>query len=171
MEKLYSCYVCKGRFPREKFPRNRARDTGLSSRCLECNRGHDYEARRVQRGYKRRNKRHEIGVGVPESNATISNAEKYLRGRSYNLWRNFKMTLDDYQTILDAQGGVCAICEGPPNGAGAQFGNFHVDHDSTENRVRGLLCSNCNHAIGKLKHDRDNLARAIAYLDGGFWDF
>ncbi|MGW4159353.1 endonuclease domain-containing protein [Streptomyces sp. NPDC004788] len=45
----------------------------------------------------------------------------------------------------------------------------HVDHCHETGRVRGVVCFNCNSAIGKLGDDPDVLRRAIAYLEGNAW--
>lgn len=45
----------------------------------------------------------------------------------------------------------------------------HVDHCHETGRVRGVLCFNCNSAIGKLGDDPDTLRRATAYLEGNAW--
>lgn len=68
----------------------------------------------------------------------------------------------DYQAMLDEQGGVCAICGDPP---GVQA--LAVDHDHATGYVRGLLCTNCNHLLGKAKDNRTVLEAAIAYLARG----
>ncbi|MEE1740837.1 endonuclease domain-containing protein [Streptomyces sp. BE147] len=44
-----------------------------------------------------------------------------------------------------------------------------VDHRHGAGRVRGVMCCNCNSAIGKLGDDPDTLRRAIAYLEGNAW--
>lgn len=45
----------------------------------------------------------------------------------------------------------------------------HVDHRHETGRVRGVLCFNCNSAIGTLGDDPDTFRRAIAYLEGNAW--
>jgi len=45
----------------------------------------------------------------------------------------------------------------------------HVDHCHQTGRVRGVLCFNCNSAIGKLGDDPDAVRRAAAYLEGSSW--
>ncbi|WP_318036747.1 endonuclease domain-containing protein [Streptomyces chengmaiensis] len=57
--------------------------------------------------------------------------------------------------------GVCAICPSAPA--------EHVDHWSKTGRVRGVLCFNCNSAIGKLGDDPDTVGRAAAYSEGNAW--
>ncbi|MFD9033392.1 endonuclease domain-containing protein [Streptomyces sp. NPDC059567] len=45
----------------------------------------------------------------------------------------------------------------------------HVDHRHKTGRVRGVLCFNCNSAIGKLGDDPDTLRRANSSLEGHAW--
>jgi hypothetical protein len=94
--------------------------------------------------------------------------------RETNLWRSYGITLDDYNKMLADQGGVCAICLVAPGekivrkGSGrvpAVERRLAVDHCHETGQVRGLLCFECNIALGKLHHDQSNLRRAITYLD------
>lgn len=39
-----------------------------------------------------------------------------------------------------------------------------VDHDHATNRVRGILCSNCNRGIGLLGDSPEIINKAIDYL-------
>jgi hypothetical protein len=59
--------------------------------------------------------------------------------------------------MFEEQGGLCAICREAPAA--------HVDHDHASGRVRGLLCFNCNGALGQFRDRRDLMLAAIAYLD------
>ena len=56
-------------------------------------------------------------------------------------------------------GGKCDIC-GVPDGP--QSG---IDHDHRNKRIRGWLCLNCNHGIGKFADDPARLRAAAAYLE------
>jgi len=58
--------------------------------------------------------------------------------------------------LLAEQGGLCAICREAPAA--------HVDHDHATGRVRGLLCFNCNGALGQFRDRPDLMLRAYAYL-------
>lgn len=42
--------------------------------------------------------------------------------------------------------------------------NFHVDHDHTDGFIRGIICSNCNFAIGHLKNDPERMIRVALYV-------
>lgn len=50
------------------------------------------------------------------------------------------MTLGEYYSVLEAQGGRCCICNKELTG----FSNA-VDHDHKTGMVRGILCAYCNH--------------------------
>jgi hypothetical protein len=87
--------------------------------------------------------------------------------RNIDLKRNYGITLAEYNSILEKQGGVCAICGKPESAKDSNSGvarNLAVDHCHETGRVRGLLCTGCNTAIGKLTHDDGTLEAAKAYL-------
>ncbi|MFJ3248304.1 endonuclease VII domain-containing protein [Streptomyces sp. NPDC086782] len=81
----------------------------------------------------------------------------------------YGVTIDEYDAMLSAQDGVCAICKAPdPTGK-----ELAVDHDHTccpdaakscGECVRGLLCWPCNVGIGHLRDDPKILTAAAAYL-------
>lgn len=70
------------------------------------------------------------------------------------------------EDMLKAQGGKCGICNREISiERGARRGiRACVDHNDLDGNVRGLLCDNCNLAIGLLDHKVDALNRAITYL-------
>jgi hypothetical protein len=69
------------------------------------------------------------------------------------------MSPEEYSTMLNTQGGVCAICKGVCTRALA------VDHNHVTGKVRGLLCNNCNRGLGHLKDDVGLLRQAVMYLE------
>lgn len=75
--------------------------------------------------------------------------------------RAYGIEPEEFAALLDAQGGVCAICRGPRNGPGDRL---HVDHCHDTKKVRGLLCAKCNTAVGLLNDDPDRAAALAAYL-------
>lgn len=84
-----------------------------------------------------------------------------VQGRAGHLKRAYGITEAERQEMISSQMGICTICLAAPA--------VHVDHCHETGRVRGVLCFNCNSAIGKLGDDPDTLRRAIAYLEGNAW--
>jgi hypothetical protein len=74
----------------------------------------------------------------------------------------YGLTEEQYQAILQSQGGVCAICNGVSSGR--YRNSLVVDHDHCTGTVRGLLCYKCNSAIGFLNDDPALISKAIGYL-------
>ena len=75
----------------------------------------------------------------------------------------YGMSLDEYDTMLAAQGGVCALCDADTPGGGSR--SMVVDHDHETGRIRGLLCHACNRLVGRVEANPDWFVRAQAYLD------
>jgi hypothetical protein len=93
--------------------------------------------------------------------ATAKGREAHRRGNlKSHLKKTFGLTLEEYDAILSAQGGGCAICKTATSGSR----RWHIDHCHATGRVRGLLCMACNTGIGLLNDDPAVLAEAIRYL-------
>jgi Autographiviridae endonuclease VII len=87
--------------------------------------------------------------------------ERKVADRDGHLRRKYGITIDDYEHMLDEQGGGCRICGAPP----PDGGSLHVDHDHETDVVRGLLCFKCNNAIGLFAEEYELFQRAADYLD------
>lgn len=90
------------------------------------------------------------------------NPEKLREGyRRQGLKKSHGITIEEYDSMSEGQDNRCAICHTDiPGGRG----RFHVDHNHTTRRIRGLLCSNCNLGIGHLQDSEIILESALAYL-------
>jgi hypothetical protein len=67
----------------------------------------------------------------------------------------------EYDLILERQRNRCAVCKAKtPGGAGS----WHIDHDHLTGQVRGLLCNNCNLAVGLLQDDPEIIRAAARYV-------
>lgn len=71
-----------------------------------------------------------------------------------------------YASILEEQGGVCAICKQVRHACSGAW-PLVIDHDHKTGKVRGLLCNLCNQALGRFHDDPEILARALDYLTSG----
>jgi hypothetical protein len=79
-------------------------------------------------------------------------------------------TIEEYYKVYEEQGGKCKLCprEGTLqlSGTGDKVDVLVIDHCHTSGKFRGLLCHNCNIALGHFKDDISVLENAIAYLKG-----
>lgn len=82
------------------------------------------------------------------------------RAKSNELRKMFGITLADYDAMLEAQGGGCAICGKPRD----KHYRLAVDHDHASGKIRGLLCAHCNRGIGHFGDDPKLLRKAADYL-------
>jgi len=76
------------------------------------------------------------------------------------------MTPAEYDRLLSVQGGLCAVCrrDEVARDRRGRIRPLAVDHDHDTGAVRGLLCANCNVAIGYMDDDADRLESAAGYL-------
>ncbi|MEX1652843.1 endonuclease VII domain-containing protein [Streptomyces pseudovenezuelae] len=93
--------------------------------------------------------------------STRCKACRAVQGRQDHLKREYGLTEAERDEMVASQMGLCVICLKAPA--------VHVDHCHKTGRVRGVLCFNCNSAIGKLGDDPDAVRRAAAYLEGIAW--
>jgi hypothetical protein len=70
------------------------------------------------------------------------------------------MTIEQYDAMLEAQGGGCFICGRPPR----DDISLHVDHDHSTGKIRGILCFCCNNALADFQEDPSLLRKAVEYL-------
>jgi hypothetical protein len=90
----------------------------------------------------------------------IGSADRYYR-KSYNIG------FDEIQSMLIKQDYLCAICREEGFKMNDKvYNNLNVDHCHSTGQVRGLLCHNCNRALGLLKDNIERLKSAITYLEG-----
>lgn len=83
--------------------------------------------------------------------------------RKYALWAKYKMTLDDYDRMVESQGGMCFLCDA--DDPQTPHGFWHVDHNHATGVVRKLLCSPCNLALGLFRDSPEVLRRAADYVE------
>lgn len=96
-----------------------------------------------------------------------SNPENTRKKRMAYIEKRYGITYEQYEEMEKIQGGLCKICRKPPrrlNENGNRGESLHVDHDHITNEVRGLLCYQCNSALGYFEDDPEVLIRAASYL-------
>ena len=83
------------------------------------------------------------------------------RRKDQQLKHQYGITLDTFDAMLCIQGGVCAICGGPPR---TKKETYVVDHNHRTGRVRQLLCHGCNSGLGYFQDNAEILEKAATYL-------
>jgi len=156
------CSGCAEYKPRQAFASNRSMREGLQTYCRK--RSAEYhQQRQLARG---RNVRSKVMTPVGhkfcrrcqeikshsewDRNSSTSDGLstrcktcRVVEGQAGRLKRKCGMTEAGRDELIASQRGVCPICLSAP----AQ----HVDHCHETGRVRGVLCFNCNFAMGKLE--------------------
>lgn len=169
---MKQCSMCHQDKPLTAFYKKYRNKDGYEKKCKEC--------RNTQRQTYRANHPEEAKARAKaewtkvRDNGTYSEWRRDYRDKNSdsiyekNLQRRFNITKAQYDALLEAQGGVCAICKGT---SGTK--RFAVDHDhsccpdigtSCGKCIRGLLCSACNTALGSFRDDPAILWSAIHYL-------
>lgn len=127
------CPDCKTVESVEDFPRNRSAPRGRAGYCKPCNAARSRASRERLHG----------------------------GSREHHLRRRYGITGEQYDALVTAQGGLCALCrERLPE---------HVDHDHVTGVVRGVLCSCCNQGLGNFRNRGDVMRNAIDYLERTTW--
>src|ERR1035437_4775008 len=168
------CHLCGVEKPANGFVKNTAHKDGLSSYCRECER--DRQKTRQKRLRAREN------VLVPDFKPclgckTEKRSSEFNRDRGAedglstyckrchsvrNRMAKYGVTDEWYQAVLAAQSGGCSICKAKKPGG---RGSWHVDHDHSTGKNRGLLCHSCNLLLGHAKDSTEILQNAIDYLN------
>lgn len=78
--------------------------------------------------------------------------DRYLRSK-------YDIGLVEYEAMLIQQDGRCAVCIDPLGGRSP-----HLDHNHQTGKVRGLLCSNCNTAMGLLRENPLVMLSMVRYI-------
>lgn len=81
--------------------------------------------------------------------------------RRSNYKRNFGITLEQYNEMFAAQNGCCKVCERHQSEFKRRLA---VDHCHASGAIRGLLCRNCNTALGCVSDSIFVLSNLIDYL-------
>ena len=133
---MKTCVTCSANKPLTEFHKGKGYAGGYRSKCKAC-----------------------MSAYSKKRNATAEQKEK---NRAWSYQRKYGITPSQYDAMLAAQNGCCAVCESPDSKR--QDHRLMVDHDHQTGEVRGLLCNPCNVAIGLLGDNISTLQNAINYL-------
>ena len=129
------CRGCSTTLPIGLFNLRSGRKNGRASRCKQC-------VSRTNKEYSTKN------AG---------------RSRRANLKSKYQMTEEQYFAILSAQDGHCGLCKNTVSGRGDSSW-LVVDHDHITGVVRGLLCHNCNVAVGMIESAGTDVEKLVLWI-------
>lgn len=137
---------------------------GLRGDCIPCNLAAKAERHRLNpepaRERTERWRQENPERYAANQKAFVASGGKKVADRRSHLKRKYGMTLEEYDAMLEAQGGGCFICGRPPR----EDISLHVDHDHSTGKVRGILCFCCNNALADFQDDPALLRKAAAYV-------
>jgi len=81
--------------------------------------------------------------------------------------RQYGISMEEFEGLLEFQGGGCAICSKPIEELRRRM---NIDHDHKSGKVRGILCSGCNTGLGHLGDNIEGLKKALYYLENTPFD-
>ena len=127
----------------------------------------EIKARNASPSHKERRRKYNKEYGQLHAEEAVKRAQKWNDDhrkdiQKYQRFRRYGLTEEQFLEYLITQEGKCAICAVPFGKTVAT--RCCVDHCHTTGRVRGLLCTPCNSAIGLFGDNRDKLSSAIKYL-------
>lgn len=137
------CGKCRNILDISKFNKQKSRKNGLQLWCSDC-------------------------IRIDKSRRYHGGRSEIMKNqwRGYTLKRKYGITTEDYNKMADLQQGKCAICGEEQLTENNQYNTkkLVIDHSHKNGKVRGLLCSECNNGMGKLKDSVEILKKAINYL-------
>lgn len=140
---LKTCNKCGGSFPLNNF-------------YIKANApdGRDYKCKTCAKAYRRKHY---------TDNPNYYKEYYETTGRYVHLHRNYGVDAEQYNRMINEQGGVCAICESPP----PELRPLHLDHDHITGKPRGLLCAKCNSMLTHFGDRPEGLLRVLDYVQRG----
>lgn len=81
--------------------------------------------------------------------------------RPYLYKKKYGITVDDYNRMLQEQGGKCKICNETGDSKDGRRKFLCVDHCHKTGKVRGLLCMKCNTSLGAFEKYREQMLQYL----------
>lgn len=141
---MKKCSECGENKPLIEFAKSKHAKDGFQYLCKVC-------SRQLSKNWYRKNADKQI------AKTKAKYAENPDAARNATLLRKYGITLAERNEMLQKQNGCCAICN-------EKLQNIKVDHCHKTNKIRELLCHNCNVLLGLAKDKVVTLQNAVRYL-------
>ena len=96
-----------------------------------------------------------------------ANKEHITRqAREYKFNKTYGINVDTYLLMIKEQGNICVLCEKEFESNFKAVGKVYpcIDHCHITGKVRKLLCTNCNTALGLVRENKKTLFNMIKYI-------
>ena len=96
----------------------------------------------------------------------IARNKRDNKSRKDSYKRNYGLTLQEVTAMFEQQRGLCACCGNPERSIVRKTGEIkmlHIDHDHTTGKIRGLLCQDCNMALGHMLDSSERIQLLLDY--------
>lgn len=112
-------------------------------------------------------------VGLIKGNCTIEGCNEKIKGlglckNHYHHFKKYGVHPNDFNAKLKAQNFVCAICEEPETSlfrnTPGKVKKLSQDHCHKTGKMRDLLCTRCNHFLGRVNEDIELIEKMKQYL-------
>jgi hypothetical protein len=127
----------------------------------------EYQQRPERKKYKKDwTQKNQAKITAAQNARYKANPEKYREYfRNHRIKKTYNLTESQYAEWVVKQGGCCGICGKEPSGEWHGDRMLNVDHNHETGAVRGLLCNQCNRALGLFGDSAARLQEAINYLE------
>lgn len=161
------CSGCGEERPLEAFHIDRRQNDCRKSKCRSCTNKVKARWRASNRGRVSSQKRASYERHRDKYLFYMRSTERREKWFRWKLKRQFGITPEDFERLMEAQGGCCAICGKPPEETNnhPQKHRLHIDHCHKTGKVRGLLCNTCNVGLGCFRDSPGLMILAIDYLE------
>jgi hypothetical protein len=141
------CRICEELKPLDDFGSHRAHADGKQNYCRPC-----------------RNLLNKNMLTPEQRERKKANAQRFVFRERVKVRRRRELhgvTQAEFELLVAAQDGRCAICQHTET---QEHRALVIDHHHESGRVRGLICSRCNKALGGFRDDPAILLAAAEYL-------
>ena len=150
-EFYYGRKSCKECLRVEDRERNKVRSEYNKERCKKWKIDNRVKVGKYNTIYYKENKEEILEKDRNQYNSNKTLYRDRRRKKEYNLTQE---ELDNMKTFAN---GICEICKN-------SYDKLCIDHDHQTGKIRGLLCHNCNLALGNLRENIEYFQNAIYYL-------
>lgn len=175
---MKTCTYCNESLDESCFYRELRGANGLCAQCKACVKKKNDVYRKTAAGKASEYRRNHSPAAIARKAKYAATDKRKAASKRYDqgekrypvyrrseLKRKYGMTIEQFDEMLESQGGACAICgQEETHVSLGRVMPLSVDHDHDTGAIRELLCSRCNKMLGMAGDRCELLFAAIGYL-------